>query len=542
MSESKKHTIRITCNYARLLCTLALGIIVVPLTIRWLGDTAFGIISLLGANIGLASLFRQIVQLSLVRELGQAYHADDDTFHKSYATICMITFVCAILSVLSFAVVFALVPLFQIPPDMIAPARWFVVGQGFYTVVMILLAPILNMYLVKEQFIGYNIWYIGVRAGNIISVLILGYIIVIKDPSVGLMLHGITWSAISTLGMIIAAGIILKSDRRLMFRFKGSDKRARSQVLSTFSWNTGVQIAMNLHEQLPPLLMNIFIGPLANASWGIGFRFVAYIRMCTTGVQFGSDAVSARLASGDNPEESRKKLQRLIGIQTKLASMIALPAAAGVFVYGWPIFDIWVGRSLQNYQEVMPIAVYMSRILAVALAARAISETWIIILYGAGFVKAYAPWVFAGGIFAPIASIILMMTLPKDYIVYAPPAMFALVLVVVHLFGLPIIAGKCLHIKPSSLLISLIRPIIATIIALACSLLLLHYGSSLSDLGFSGTITSERGQSINWQWMLGSILTFATTYAACSYFIVLQTTDRVRILNILKSIRSKLTR
>ena len=307
MSESKKHTIRITCNYARLLCTLALGIIVVPLTIRWLGDTAFGIISLLGANIGLASLFRQIVQLSLVRELGQAYHADDDTFHKSYATICMITFVCAILSVLSFAVVFALVPLFQIPPDMIAPARWFVVGQGFYTVVMILLAPILNMYLVKEQFIGYNIWYIGVRAGNIISVLILGYIIVIKDPSVGLMLHGITWSAISTLGMIIAAGIILKSDRRLMFRFKGSDKRARSQVLSTFSWNTGVQIAMNLHEQLPPLLMNIFIGPLANASWGIGFRFVAYIRMCTTGVQFGSDAVSARLhpvITQKNPEKN----------------------------------------------------------------------------------------------------------------------------------------------------------------------------------------------------------------------------------------------
>jgi len=542
VSESKKHAVRIVGNYTRLLLTLSLGILVVPLTIRWLGDHAFGIISLLGANLGLAATFRVIIQMSLVRELGHAYHADEDTFRKNYATVCQIAIACALLSVLSFGLVFALIPFFKIPDHFLGPARWFVLGQGLYTVTMILLAPMLNMYLVKERFIGYNLWYVGVRATNIISVLILGYVFAIDNPSLGLTLHGLTWSALAIVGMIIAAYIIVAKDKRLRFTIKGSDKHARSQVLSTFSWNTGVQVAMNLHELIPPLLMNIFIGPLANASWGIGFRFVAYIRMCTTGVQFGSDAVSARLASGDNPDESRKHLQRLISIQTKLTSMIALPAAAGVFVYGWAIFHIWVGRSLDNYDQVMPVAVYMSRILSVALAARAISETWIIILYGAGFVRTYAPWIFAGGVLAPIASIILMLTLPEHLIVYAPPCVFAIILVAVHLFGLPIIAGKCLHIKASSLLFSLLRPIAATIIALAGALIVLAYNHHLGDLGFSGKLTFQRGQTIHWDWMLASIATFALIYTACAYTIILDTTERSRIHSILRSIRSRVLR
>ncbi|PCI09650.1 hypothetical protein COB72_05820 [bacterium] len=514
--------------------TLSLGIAVVPLTLRWLGDESFGLISLLGANIGLAGIFLQIIQMSLVRELGQAYHKDDDSFQKSYATICLITLVCTVLTIFSFGIVFALIPLFQLPDEFVNPARWFVVGQGVYIAAMTILAPILNMYLVKERFIRYNIWYICVRSSNILSVLILGYVIAIDDPAFGLALHGMVWGGLSTLGMIIAAAVMIKGDPRLKFRISGSDKDARSQVLSTFSWNTGVQIAVNLHEQIPPLLLNLFFGTIANAAWGIGFRFVAYIRMCTTGVQFGSDAVSARMASGDDSEESRKQLQRLISIQTKLTAMIAIPAAAIVIVYGWPIFDIWVGRSLKDYGAVMPTAVYMSRILSIALVARAISDTWLLIMYGAGYVKAYAPWVFAGGIFAPVASIILMLTLPDSLIIYAPPAMYAIVLVVVHLFGLPIIAGRCLHIKPSSLLFSLGRPLLSTGIAIACAIGFLAINNSLNDLGIVGELTSERGQSIDWTWMLGSLGVFVAVYAICSYAIVLEASERKRIMGILR--------
>jgi len=534
VSEAKKHVIRILSSYTRLLCTLALGIIVVPLTIRWLGDDAFGIITFLGANIGMAGIFRQIIQNSLVRELGHAYHKDDETFARNYATTCMIAIVCALLSIVSFAIVFALIPVFKIPDEFVVPARWFVVGQGLYTAVMVLLAPMLSMYLVKEKFIGYNIWFVGVRASNIISVLILGYVIAIDNPALGLALHGITWGVLAVVGMVIASWVIISQDHRLMFRISGSDKNARSQVLSTFSWNTSVQVAINLHESIPQLLLNIFSGTLANAAWGIGFRFVSYIRMCTTGVQFGSDAISARLASGDNSQEARAKLQRFIAIQTKLTAMIAVPAAIVVFVFAWPIFDAWVGRSLENYDAVMPVAVYMSRILAIAIAARSISETWMFILYGSGHIRSYAPLILTGGIIAPVSSLVLMLTLPKPMIVYAPPTMLALVFVFLHLGGLPIIAGRCLHIKTSALLLALIRPLVAALVAIGCSLGVLALGGRLTDLGMTGTISADRGHLIDWAWMLGSMGTFTLVYAIGAFAFVIDSSERGRIMNLIQ--------
>ena len=527
--EARKGVVRILSNYTRLLITLGLGILVVPLTIRWLGDDAFGIISLLGANIGLAGIFRQIIQMSLVRELGQAYHGDENAFRQNYATICVIAVIAAVLSVISFGVVFALIPVFKISEEFIWAARWFVVGQGAYTAVTIILAPILNMYLVKERFVGYNIWYIGVRSGNIISVILLGYIIAIDDPAFGLAVHGVVWAFLASLGMVIAAWVMVRKDHRLMFTVKGSDKHARSQVFSTFSWNTVVQIAMNLHEQIPPLLLNLFFGTLVNAAWGIGFRFVSYIRMCTTGVQFGSDAVSARMNSGEDSEDSRRQLQRLVAIQTKMTAMIAFPAAMGVFVFSWPIFDAWVGSSLEEYNTVMPVAVYMSRILAIALLARAISDTWIIILYGAGYVKAYAPWVLAGGIFAPVVSVVLMLVVPGSYVVYMPPVMYAFVLVTIHVGVLPFIVGKCLHTKGPSLILALGKPMLATMIAIGCSLLVLFLGGGIEDLGYQGALTQERGQAIEWVWILSSIVVFGFVYAIASYSFVLESAERRRI-------------
>ncbi|MEQ9208174.1 MAG: hypothetical protein RLN78_12460 [Phycisphaerales bacterium] len=530
---------RILTNYSRLMITLVLGIVVVPLAINWLGDEAFGIISLLGANIGLAAIFRQIVQMSLVRELGYAYHTDDQSFRKSYAAICLISLVCALLTIVTFGIVFALVPAFKIPPELVNPARWFVFGQGISTTMLVLLSPMLNMYLVKERFVGYSAWLVGVRSSNLISVIILGYVFAIDNVALGLTIHGLTWAAIAVTCMITASWIIIFKDRRLMFTIKGADKEARKQVFSTFGWNSGVQVAMNLHEQLPPLLLNLFFGSLANASWGIGFRFVAYIRMVTTGVQFGSDAVSARLSSGTDTEQSRLQLQRLISVQTKLTAMVALPAAVGIFVYARPIFELWVGNQIKDYQGVMPHAVMFARILSLAILARAISDTWLIVLYGAGFVHRYAKLVIIGGIVAPVGSLILLFTLPEDIGIYAPPMMFTLVFVTFHLIGIPIVTGRCLHVSTLSLFAGLWRPFTAVALAIAPALGWLVYKDQFVAMGFMQPITKQTAQLLDPTAIVTSIIIMGIAYAFTSATIILDSNDRKRISNGLAPIASK---
>jgi O-antigen/teichoic acid export membrane protein len=517
--------------------TLILGIIVVPLTIAWLDDEAFGLIALLGANIGLASIFRQIIQQSLTRELGSAYHASDEVFRRNYRAICLISFICALLSILTFAIVIVLIPLLQIPEQYLNGAIWLVVGQCVSTVAMVILAPMLNMYLVMERFIGYNIWFIGVRATNIISVLILGYVIGIDDPARGLMMHGVLWSALGVLGFIIAAAYIYTQDHRLAIKVKGVRREALRDVFGTFSWNSAVQVAMNLHEQIPPLLLNIFVGPLANAAWGIGFRFVAYIRMATTGIQFGSDAVSARLASGEDSEQSRKQLQKLLNVQTRLTTLIALPIGLVVFFYSWPIFHIWVGGSLKQYEQVMPTAVIITRVVAWAIAARAISDTWMIVLYGAGFIRSYAKWVIAGGIIAPVGSLVLMKMLPEVYLPIAPPAMMTGTFVFLHLLAFPFITAKCLHISPTKLLLSLTRPFIVSMLAMGCAVLVLSTGAGMGDLGFGVEITRERASEIDATRILASLAVFGVMYAILSLCFVLTESERARLMSVINRFR-----
>jgi hypothetical protein len=524
--------IRILCNYARLFSTLLIGIIVVPLTIAWLGDDAFGLIALLGANIGLANIVRQIIQQSLVRELAAAYHGGDTGMARLYPAICRISLVAAGLSVLTFGTVAAALPVFNMPDELRTAALWFVIAQGTQTAVMVALAPVLNMYIVSERFIGYSLWFVGVRASNIVSVLILGYAVTINDPPRGLLLHGLLWASLSITGYLIAAAAIILKDRRLMPTLRRPEPGATREVMGTFSWNSGVQIAMNVHEQIPPMLLNLFLGTAANAAWGLGFRLVAYIRMVTTGMQFGSDAVSARLAAGDDQDIARARLQRLTDVQTRLTGLVSMPAGAAVLVYCYPILHLWVGRQLDDYDTIMGMGVVMARILALALAARAISDTWVLVLYGAGFVRSYAPLIIAGGVIAPVTAVILMFTLPPDLRYVGPAVAFTLVFVGLHLVGVPILAARCLHLSPWNLIRSIGRPFLATAAAVGAGLGVLAVGGRLGDLSLLAMPTRAAGAAIDPAWMTASLAAYGLVYAPLAYAFVIGPNERSRITGI----------
>lgn len=530
-SEARRGILRILCNYTRLFATLLLGIAVVPLTIAWLGDDAFGLISFLGANLGLAAIVRQIVHQSLVRELAAAYHGGQESMDRLYPAICRISLVAAAITFLLFLIVAFALPLFNMPNAFRGAAFWFVIAQGVQSAFMVVLAPQLNIYLVMERFVGYSVWFVAVRAAHIIAVLILGYILPIRDPASGLLWLGVLWSALSILGYAVAAVRIIGVDRRFRIDLRRPQPGAIRTVMGTFSWNSGVQIAMNLHEQIPQFFLNIFLGTTANAAWGLGFRLVAYIRMVTTGMQFGSDAVSARLASGTDETVARSSLQRLLAQQTRLTALVSLPAGAGVLLYAFPILHLWVGGTLKDYDATMGMGVWMARILSVALAARAISDTWILVLYGAGFVRRYAPLVMIGGFIAPVLAAVLMFTLPSDLRFIGPAIGFTVAFFGLHLFGIPVITARCLHISAPRLLFSLLRPLLVTALAAAAGLAVLAVNNRLGDLSLLATPTRVVGDAIDPVLMLTSMGVFGMVYAPLAFLFILGPSERNRLLN-----------
>lgn len=530
-TEARRGILRILCNYARLLTTLLLGIAVVPLTIAWLGDDAFGLISFLGANLGLAAIVRQIVHQSLVRELAAAYHGGQETMDRTYPAICRISLAAAGLTFLLFLAVALALPLFNMPDVFRRAACWFVIAQGVQSAAMVVLAPQLNIYLVLERFIGYSIWFVAVRATQIISVLVLGYILHVRDPASGLLWLGVLWSALSILGYVIAAIWIIRVDRRFGIDLRRPQPGAIREVMGTFSWNSGAQIAMNLHEQIPQFLLNLFMGTNANAAWGLGFRLVAYIRQVTTGMQFGSDAVSARLASGTDQDAARSSLQRLLAQQTRLTALVSLPAAFGVLLYAFPILHLWVGDRLKDYGGVMGMAVWMARVLSLALAARAVSDTWVLVLYGAGYVRRYAPLIMLGGLIAPVLAVILMFTLPTELRFIGPAVGFTTAFFGLHLFGIPFITARCLDISATRLLLSLVRPLLVTAAAAGAGIAVLAFNARLGDLSLFSTPTRAAGDAIDPVLMMTSIGVFGLVYAPLAFLFILGPGERNRLIN-----------
>lgn len=530
-TEARRGIVRIQCNYARLFSTLLLGVAVIPLTLAWLGDDAYGLIAFLGANMGLANLFRQIMQQSLVRELAAAYHGGDAAMSRFYPAICRIALIAATLTFAAFLTMACLLDLFTIPDSFRTVAFWFLVAQGAQSAYMVILSPVLNMYQVAERFVGFSVWFVGVRSTSIISIIVLGYILRINDPTAGLLAYAILSSTLAILAYTAAAGYMIVRDRRLMPTMRRPEDGSVRHVMGTFSWNSGVQVAMNLHEQIPPFMLNIFFGTTANAAWGLGFQLVAYIRMVTTGMQFGSDAVSARLASGADQDAARSSLQRLLAQQTRLTALVSLPAAFGVLLYAFPILHIWVGARLKDYEGVMGMAVWIARVLSLALAARAVSDTWLLVLYGAGYVRRYAPLIMLGGLIAPVLTVILMFTLPTELRFIGPAIGFTTAFFGLHLFGIPFITARCLDISATRLLLSLVRPLLVTAAAAGAGIAVLAFNARLGDLSLFSTPTRAAGDAIDPVLMMTSIGVFGLVYAPLAFLFILGPGERNRLIN-----------
>lgn len=517
----KSGLLRIASNYTRLLATLALGLAVVPYLIAWLGEEAFGIVSLLGASIGIAALFRELTHRSMVRELGAAYHSGDkQRFLATYNASFAISGAVALLTALAFGLLLALFPVLNIPDDLRRPAAHFLLWQASHAVLIVLLSPAFNMYLVQHRFVGYNGWYTLIRAGNLLAAVVLVELFGVPGDPPPLALYGFVWAAFDNAVLLGAVGLIMWRDRRLVVRPRLMRRDALRSILGTFGWNTGVQVSMSAIERAPPFILNIMVGPIANTMWGVVYRLTSYVRMATIGVQFGADSVSARLSSGEDRDAAGERIRRFLSTQTRLNATVALPMGLAMFILAEPLLDAWVGRQLANPAALLGPMALMMRILAVAIVTRAVSEGWVTVLYGAGHVARYAPVIFAGGVLAPVLGILLTWVLPDPYRVQGPALGFTAVVSTVYLLALPVVGARCVGESSLRLMAPVLRPLLAAGVATP-GLLVGRWAPGTLGTGFLGQVVVPAAA-------------FGAVYAPLVWAVVLTGQERARLVRLVR--------
>jgi O-antigen/teichoic acid export membrane protein len=459
-SEAKRAVVRIGTNYTRLFIALASGVVLTPVLLAWLGKAGFGLISLLGASVGIAAMAQDVIRQSLIRELASGYHGDDQAFRRAYNSAYVISAIAAAITAASFAVIYFLIPMMSIDADLVAGARWLVGAEGVYITIRVLLAPAFNMYVVMERFVFHNYHTAQFRSNYLIAALILYLGFGFADVGDAVRAYAILAASMNLALLVIAVVRILFIDRRLIPSAAYVSRETLGEISHTFGWNTGVIVAMNLHERIPLFIVNIVFGLGGNALYGLALRLAAYVRMATLGVTFGLDAVASRLSAADDHE----RIKALIRQATRLNAMAAIAGGMFVFVLAEPLLRLWVGRHLENPGQDIPATVTLVQIMMFALMSRAISDGWIKVLYGAGHVKRYAPLVLMGGVLNPVLAIGLLYVVPSSVRFNMPAVAFAAVFTVVHMLILPIVGARCLKVTFGDMLWPIAKPAMAAIV------------------------------------------------------------------------------
>ncbi|MEX0884938.1 MAG: hypothetical protein WD009_00730 [Phycisphaeraceae bacterium] len=461
MTETRRTLVRLAANYGRLAVTLVLGLAATRLVIAELGIDGFGLISLLGASVGLAAIGREIVARSLVRELGAAYHSGDDgQFVGVFNCALVVCLAVAGLCALAFAGVGAVMPWLNIPDELIAAGRWFVVAKGAQLVVNVSLAPLLNMYLISERMVAYNAYRTVDRVSMLLAILTV--IALPMSVSTGVIVFGAVTAGIEILVAIGFAAAMALHDRRLRPRAGAVSRAGIGSVLSIGKWNVVTVAAMSLHVRTDAVVMNLFFGTVGNMLFGLALQLTSYSRMIAMGMTQGLDAVSARFSAG----QARRSLDQLVYHSTRLHGLVVFPALGATLVLAEPLLRVWVGPRLEDPDVHLPNAAMLVMALTVGIGVRAISDGWVRILYGAGFIRRYAWWILVGGVVNPALAVVLILLLPGEWGLAGPAVAFSASMVVFHGLIIPAIGARCLEMSLWRLYRPLVRPLVATALAM----------------------------------------------------------------------------
>ncbi len=509
MSEAKRTLYRVVSNYARLLTTLCLGLVLVRWLLGAVGDEAYGLIAFLGTSAGLAQSLQWIAQRSLIRELGTALHSGDSGyFRRAFNSALVLCLGVGAVTAALLVGLIVLIAFFPVPAHLVSAARWFVLAKAVESAVVIGLSPVYNMYLITERMGWHNFWQTMKRVALTASA---GWVLLVgaDDPAGGVVIYGWCSAGLTALAQCIPSLLLIRQDADLWPRLSLATVAEIRSILTIGLWNALVQFALGGYQSVAGFFMFGLYGPLGGRLFGIGMQLAFYARVISTGITAGLDAVSTRIShtgSGDAIHRQMYHASRLQGV-------VMFPTMVATFLLAQPLITAWVGDQLQDAGVEIPLITLIVRALCVGVLAMSISEVWMHILYGAGHIRRYAPIVVAGLVGYPVVVTGAVLVLPEPWRTAGPAFAMSGVYVAAQLIGVGWVARGRLGVSVGQLLGPLVRPAVAS---LACVPVLLGAAHGFERLGLVALV------------VVGGV--YGLAYAAVTWFGVLSRDERARVM------------
>jgi len=438
-SELRQHAIRIGSNYVQLIGGFVIGIAMVPILLRVMGQDGFGMIGLLGGTTGILLILREAINKSLTPELGSAYHKGEEAFREQYASAITLSAVVAVVIFLLFLCLIFVLPALNIPDALMGAAKWIVVIQAFEVLFRVALAAPHNLLLVQERFIALNCANLCRKIANLTAGLTLLFVQHTISVSESLVLYTLLISGQYILIQLVVVTYVCWGNSNAIPRLRLTTRVGMLRILHTAKWNVCVACAQTLHLRIDMVLMSVLFGITAAAVMTVGVRLTGYMRQLVYGFTIGLDAVAVRISHHGGDEAMRSLTHHV----TRIHAVVVAPAATFLIVFAEPIIRVWVTGSLaENPDAFIRDTAIVIQALTVGFASRAVSDSWMQLMYGAGHVRRYAPMILTGAILNPVLGIGLYFVLPEPIRIISIAAGTSAVFFTIHFIGLPIVLRR----------------------------------------------------------------------------------------------------
>lgn len=341
--------------YVKLLIVMVIGLVNVRLILSALGETDYGIYSLVAGVVGMLAIMQSAMSNASMRFMAHSLGSDDDIIiSKTFNTTLFLHFVIGLIVVIIIEVggLFMFEYLLDIPEGKVFDAKVVFHFMVITTFVTIIAVPYDAVIYSHENLLALSLVDIF---GAILK---LGVAIYLTYSNLNLLiLYGFSMLLVQIIMRLIKQrySVTHYKECKLNFR-KYIDKSLAKTILSFSGWNLFGSIAAMSVTQVRSILLNMFFGVRLNAANGIAMQVTSQVNKVSSSM---TQALNPQLVKSEGSGD-RKQMLRLTELATKFSVFLFTLFAIPVIIEMPYLFNLWL-------KDVPDFAIIFSRLILIGL-------------------------------------------------------------------------------------------------------------------------------------------------------------------------------
>ena len=340
MDTSSKVMVNSVILYIKIIISMVLSLVTVPVILRALGENDYGIYNLIAGIIAMLAFLNASMSIATQRYLSVSVGEGNkeklnDILNTSIVLHVIVGVI--IIALLEVCYPFLFDGFLKIESDRISAAKviyQLMVANAFLSILAVPMEAYLNA---KENMLSFSLIYI---LKSILMLVLAFYLL--KSPGDRLLVYGYGVLLITVITTVLFYVYVLVRYRlEVRMDFKNGVKIPLMKTMTGFmGWNTLGSFAMLGRSQGIAFIFNIFFGTVANAAYGIANQVNGALSYFSSTFQ---KAINPQLMQSEGMS-NRTRLIRIAYISSKFSVLVLALFAIPLIIEMPYVLKIWLGQ------------------------------------------------------------------------------------------------------------------------------------------------------------------------------------------------------